>query len=47
MIRSFIAWSFTRHVVRLHGADYEVCGNWICRFAYWLERTLWPGGLEQ
>ena len=45
MIRTIIFRVFTRHVDRMHGADYEVCGNWLCRFAYWLERTFWPGGL--
>ena len=38
MIDTFIYWAFTRHGDKSHGADYEVCGDWLCRLAYLIER---------
>lgn len=30
---------YALHIDKLHNADYEVCRNFWCGLAYWLERT--------
>lgn len=31
--------AFSRHCHDLHSADYDVCKDPLCRFAWWLERV--------
>lgn len=38
LCESVIASAFESHVQLLHGADYEVCDNPFCKFAYALEQ---------
>ena len=38
------AFAFLRHINDHHNADYEVCRDWLCRAAWWLENRLWYGG---
>ena len=37
----FFLFAFNRHINDLHNADYEVCRDWLCRLAWWLEWWLW------
>lgn len=38
MIDNIIYKAFLRHMNNHHNADYEVCSNLLCKFAYLIER---------
>lgn len=49
MIDAIIYHAFMRHISQLHNADYEVCPDWVCRIAYWIEIVFtgeWRNGQE-
>lgn len=44
LLSRLFSWSFDRHYLKEHNADYEVCNDWACRLLWAIENILWWGG---